>query len=207
MNRREVLGLLALTPLTTALHWSPEAVSRARAAAARARANPADLELKFFTPQEFETVKALADLIIPKDERSGSATEAAAPEFIDYILSEYPDNQVAVRGGLAWLDNEMRERTGGKAFIAATPAQQTALLDDLAYPAKAKPEYSHGVEFFNRFRDMTAAGFFSSAMGWRDLQYIGNVFNPGWNGCPPAANAKLGVSQDLMSTFVRPEKD
>jgi gluconate 2-dehydrogenase gamma chain len=196
MNRREVLGLLALTPLTTALHWSPEAVSRAKAVAASARQNPADFELKFFTPQEFETVKTLADLIIPKDERSGSATEAAAPEFIDYILSEYPDNQVAVRGGLAWIDNEMRERTGGKAFIAATPAQQTALLDDLAYPAKARPEHSHGVEFFNRFRDMTASAFFSSKMGVADLQYTGNTFVTQWDGCPPAALAKLGVKYE-----------
>jgi gluconate 2-dehydrogenase gamma chain len=196
MNRREVLGLLALTPLSTALHWSPEAVSRAKAVAASARQNPADFELKFFTPQEFETVKTLADLIIPKDERSGSATEAAAPEFIDYILSEYPDNQVAVRGGLAWIDNEMRERTGGKAFIAATPAQQTALLDDLAYPAKARPEHSHGVEFFNRFRDMTASAFFSSKMGVADLQYTGNTFVTQWDGCPPAALAKLGVKYE-----------
>ena len=193
MNRREILGLLALTPLTTALNWSPEAVSRAKAVASRARQSPADFELKFFTPQEFETVKALADLIIPKDERSGSATEAGAPEFIDYILSEYPDNQVAVRGGLAWLDNEMRERTGGMAFIAATPAQRTALLDDIAYPTKARPEYSHGVEFFTRFRDMTASAFFSSKMGVADLQYMGNTFLTQWDGCPPAALAKLGV--------------
>ena len=97
MNRREILGLLALTPLTTALNWSPEAVSRAKAVAAHALAKPDDFDLKFFTPEEFETVKALADLIIPKDERSGSATEAGAPEFIDYILSEYHDNQIAVR--------------------------------------------------------------------------------------------------------------
>jgi gluconate 2-dehydrogenase gamma chain len=196
MNRREILGLLAITPLTTALNWSPEAVSRAKAVAARARQSPADVELKFFTPQEFETVKVLADLIIPKDERSGSATEAAAPEFIDYILSEYPDNQVAVRGGLAWMDNEMRERTGGKAFIAATAAQQTALLDDIAYPAKARPELSHGVEFFNRFRDMTASAFFSSKMGVADLQYRGNTFVTQWDGCPPAALAKLGVKYE-----------
>jgi hypothetical protein len=193
MNRREILGLLALTPLTTALNWSPEAVERARSVAARARQNPADVELKFFTPREFETVKALSDLIIPKDERSGSATEAGAPEFMDFILSVYTDNQVSVRGGLAWLDTEMRERTGGKDFIAATPAQQTALLDDIAYPARARPELSHGVEFFTRFRDMTASAFFSSKMGVADLQYLGNTFVTQWDGCPPAALAKLGV--------------
>ena len=134
----------------------------------------------------------LADLIIPKDERSGSATEAGAPEFIDYILSEYPDNQVAVRGGLAWLNNEMQDRFG-KTFVTATAAEQTTLLDDIAYPARARPELSHGVEFFNRFRDMTASAFFSSRMGVDDLQYKGNTFITEWQGCPPAALAKLGV--------------
>ncbi len=192
MKRRDLLGILAAVPLTTALNWSPDAVARARAAAVRAQASPAPADLKFFTPQEFETVRVLGDLIIPRDERSGSASDAAAPEFIDYILSEYPDNQVAVRGGLAWMDNEMRRRTG-KAFGSATPAEQTALLDDLAYPAKAKPELSHGVEFFTRFRDMTASAFFSSKLGVADLQYRGNTFVTEWNGCPPEALAKLGV--------------
>jgi gluconate 2-dehydrogenase gamma chain len=192
MNRREVLGLLALTPLTTALNWSPEAMSRARAVAARVLTREAPYELKFFTAQEFETVKVLADLIIPRDERSGSATDAAAPEFIDYILSEYPDNQVAVRGGLAWIDNESRERFG-KNFVTAAAAEQTALLNDIAFPARARPELSHGVEFFNRFRDMTASAFFSSKLGVADLQYMGNTFVTEWNGCPPAALAKLGV--------------
>jgi hypothetical protein len=64
---------------------------------------------------------------------------------------------------------------------------------------------SHGVAFFNRMRDMTASGFFSSQMGWKDLQYVGNVANPGYNGCPPAALEKLGVSYDLMDTRVPPQ--
>ena len=53
---------------------------------------------------------------------------------------------------------------------------------------------SQGVAFFNRFRDLTASGFFSSEMGWKDVRFVGNVFNPGWNGCPPEAMTKLGVS-------------
>ena len=73
-------------------------------------------------------------------------------------------------------------------------------------PAKAKPEMIYGVTFFNRFRDMTASGFFSSAIGFQDLQYQGNVFNPGYDGCPPAALQKLGVSYDLMQTRVKPQE-
>jgi len=79
------------------------------------------------------------------------------------------------------------------------------VLDDIAWPAKARPEMSHGVAFFNHFRDLTASGFFSSEMGWKDVRYVGNTFNPTWNGCPPEAMAKLGVSQDVMKTRVRVE--
>jgi hypothetical protein len=106
-----------------------------------------------------------------------------------------------MRGGLAWIDNESRSRFS-KTFVGATDAQRRMILDDIAWPAKARPEMSHGVAFFTRFRDLTASGFFSTAMGWRDVQYMGNVFNPNWDGCPPAAMAKLGVSQDVMQSRV-----
>ena len=52
---------------------------------------------------------------------------------------------------------------------------------------------------------MVASGFFSSAIGWKDLQYQGNVFNPTWQGCPQAALDKLKVSYDLMTTRVAPQ--
>jgi len=162
---------------------------------------------KFFNKHEWATVALLADYIIPRDERSGSATDAKVPEYMDFLLAEKdanPSTQVAFHGGLAWLDTECRKRFQ-KTFITATDKQRREVLDDIAYPQKAKPEMSYGVNFFNRFRDMTASGFFSSAIGWKDLQYIGNVFNPGYDGCPPAALEKLGVSYDLMQTRVSPQ--
>jgi hypothetical protein len=151
---------------------------------------------KFFVPHEWRTVRLLADIIIPKDERSGSATDAKAPEFVDFMLMDKEtgeSSRVQMRGGLAWLDNEMRSRFG-VSFIDATDAQRHAVLDDIAWPKKAKPELAAGVSFFNRFRSNIGAAFFSSQMGWQDLRYMGNVFNPNWNGCPPAATQKLGVS-------------
>jgi hypothetical protein len=163
---------------------------------------------RFFNAHEWATVSMLADYVIPRDERSGSATDAKVPEYMDFLLSEKDANvntQIAFHGGLAWIDNECRKRFQ-KTFIASTDAQRRQVLDDIAYPQKAKPEMSYGVTFFNRFRDMTASGFFSSAIGWQDLQYKGNVFNPGYDGCPPAALDKLGVSYDLMQTRVSPQE-
>ena len=103
-------------------------------------------------------------------------------------------SQINVRGGLAWLDNECAHRFGaGKTFLSATDAQRRQVLDDIAWPARAKPELSHGVAFFTRMRDMTASGFYSSKMGIQDLRYMGNVPMAKWDGCPPEVIAKLGV--------------
>ena len=204
LTRRDALIILGTAPVAAALggQQTKQAPAQPVAAAAQA-AGP-----KFFNQHEWKTVHVLADYIIPKDDRSGSASDAKVPEYIDYLLAEKDANvntQIAIRGGLGWLDTECRKRFQ-KTFIDASDAQRKQILDDIAYPGKAKPEMSYGVTFFNRFRDMTASGFFSSAIGWQDLQYQGNVFNPKYDGCPPAALQKLGVSYDLMQTRVKPQE-
>jgi hypothetical protein len=114
------------------------------------------------------------------------------------------DTRTAVRGGLHWLDRESRGRFG-VAYASAAPAQRHQILDDIAWSAKVRPDLSQGAAFFARFRDLVAAGFFSSPVGWEDLRYQGNVFNPGWHGCPDAALKKLGVSYAVMDTRVPPQ--
>ena len=159
---------------------------------------PAPARPAFFTQREMRTVRVLADDVIPRDERSGSATDAKVPEFMDFNLSveETPrETRVAWRGGLRWIDTESRRRFG-VAYASATPAQRHQILDDIAWADRARPEMRHGAAFFARFRDMAAAGFFSSAVGFRDLQYMGNTFVPEWKGCPEAALRKLGVSYE-----------
>src|SRR5438876_3055408 len=192
MNRREVIGMLAAAPLAAAFRWTPESVREASARAREALARGISYEPKQFTPHEWDTVRLLVDLIIPKDERSGSATEAGVPEFMDFMLGDDTDLQTPVRGGLAWLDHECDDRYG-KTFVACADAERTAVLDDIAWPKKAKPEHSAGVAFFNSFRDFTASGFFSSKLGVQDLRYMGNTFVAEWKGCPPEALDKLGV--------------
>src|SRR5687767_6837889 len=202
MDRRNAVKAMALMPF--AISWDLTAPQIERAARVFESPSVAPYAPQFFTAAEWLTVTMLADYVIPRDARSGSATDAKVPEYMDWLMADKEASEttrVAMRGGLAWLDLETSERFG-KTFVASTDPQRRQVLDDIAWPKKARPEMSQGVAFFNRFRDLTAGGFFSSEMGWKDVRYVGNVFNPGWSGCPPAALAKLGVTGDEMKTRI-----
>ena len=145
----------------------------------------------FFDAHEMATITLLADIIIPKDEHSGSATDAGAPAFIEFIVKDEPQHQLPMRGGLRWLDMECLGRFE-KDFLGCTPDQRLAVLSDIAYPFTAKPAMQPGVAFFNKMRDLTAIGFFTSKMGIDDLGYKGNT--PGqWTGVPPEVLKKYGL--------------
>jgi len=191
LTRREALQTVAAT--VGALTWTAADVRRAVAAMRAAPAAP--FQPAFFTEPEWQTVRVLVDLILPRDARSGSATDAGVPEFMDFIIQENEGMQTPVRGGLAWLDTECRERFA-RAFLECDDAERRAVLDDVAWPDTARPELSHGVAFFSRFRDLTASGFWSSEMGTRDLRYMGNTAVAEWTGCPPAQLRRLGVRYD-----------
>jgi hypothetical protein len=196
MSRRDAVQLLASLPVAAFLKWPTAEQGRIRSlvdGALRAAAEGTPFAPKFFTPAEYRTVGILADMIIPRDERSGSATDAGVPEFMDFTMTDRPTSQKWMRDGLAWLDAQSTSRFG-KPFGEASAAQRETILNDIAWPARAPAAMADGVSFFNRFRDLTSTGFWSSEIGVKDLKYMGNVFVPEWNGCPPAALQKLGVS-------------
>ena len=207
MNRRESLKALGITSLSTAVLVeackdktnSKEAVT---AGPATNHANPDRLpneverdkameKEKFFTTAELSTITVLADIIIPKDEKSGSASDAGVPAFIEFIVKDMPDHQVPMRGGLRWLDITCLKRYE-KSFVDCSKEQQLQLIDEIAYPALAKPEMQQGVTFFNRMRSLTAGGFFSSKMGMEDIGYMGNRPNR-WEGVPADDIKKYGL--------------
>lgn len=193
MDRRDLLRLLAAAPIPALLPWSAATVERARQTALEAAANQAGYAPVFFSEDEWATVRLLADLIIPRDARSGSASDAGVPEFLDSLLADGSETeQTGIRGGLAWLDRECRERYGA-GFTAIATAPRAELLDAIAWPAQAAPALSQGVRFFSRFRDLVAAGFWSSRMGVEDLGYQGNTFVTEWQGCPPEQLRRYGV--------------
>ncbi len=137
---------------------------------------------KFFTAHEMATITFLADIIIPRDEKSGSASEAKVPEFIEFIVKDMPAHQVPMQGGLKWLDMQCYNRYKAP-FIECSSEQQIEMVSDIAYPEKVKPGMEPGVSFFTRMRDLTASGFFTSEMGIKDLGYVGNTPNK-WEGVP-----------------------
>ncbi|MEO7890317.1 MAG: gluconate 2-dehydrogenase subunit 3 family protein [Vicinamibacterales bacterium] len=200
MDRRQALRVLGGTPAAAlAFTWTAEEASAAAAQATQARAQAAarrqPYRPRFFTASEYATVVALADTIIPRDARSGSASDAGAPEFIDYIVAEQPARQTAMRGGLVWLDSECRRRFD-KTFVSCAVGERGQVLDDIAWPARARRELSHGVQFFTTMRDLVATGFWSSRIGVDDIGYLGNRPVGEWPGAPAAVLLKLGVSYE-----------
>lgn len=194
MNRRESLKAIGLTALsTTVLVSACKQETKTDTNTAEGASEPGreqwetdrNQKLKaetFFTKHEMATITVLVDIIIPKDNVSGSATDAKVPEFIEFIVKDIPEHQVPLRGGLKWLDIQSFTRFE-KSFIESSPKEQIAIIDDIAYPNKAKPEMQAGVAFFNRMRSLTASGFYTTEIGVKDLGYVGNTPNQ-WDGVP-----------------------
>ena len=208
MDRRKYLKTLAVGTLSTgvlldscapaAKELSPEELVKSEGGPSRLPEEIAHFKKisaeKFFDDHEMKTISILSDIIIPKDGVSGSATDAKVPEFIEFIVKDIPRHQVPMRGGLKWLDLQSFKRNE-KSFSDCTPQQQIALVDEIAWPEKAKPEMQQGVAFFNLMRDLTATGFFTSEIGIKDLGYAGNRPNQ-WNGVPQEVLDQYGVKYD-----------
>jgi hypothetical protein len=199
ITRRNLLTMIAATPVTAQLAkatpQAEQAHDHGQPTPARSGEEPSPYQPRFFTADEYATVTLLADLVLPADERSGSASDAGVPEFVDFMMIDQPVRQVGMRGGLAWLDAECRRRFE-RSFADCTEAERTAVLDDISWPARARHELSQGVAFFSAFRDLVATGFWTSRIGIEDLQYQGNTFVAEWKGCPDAALQRLGVAYE-----------
>ena len=188
IDRRKALKLMAAA---SAVALNPASISWARSKATEA-IEQGNFVPAFFSDHEHATVRVLVDFIIPADDRSGSATDVGVPEFMDFMMTDQPGSQGWMRGGLAWLDIECRQRFD-TSFLDATEAQQVEMLDAIAWPDQADDDMSHGVTFFNRFRDLTSSGFWTTEVGITDLQYTGNRVVPTWTGCPEDAERHVGV--------------
>lgn len=191
VSRRDVLKSIALGSAASsvlrvipiqAAEYAHHMIAAEKSAAAPAKAYTP----KFFPPHQYKTLQALCQSIIPPDQDSGGAIEAGAPEFIDLLTSENKDYQVALGGGLQWLDNTCSDRYG-KAYLDCSAEQQKEILDLIAYRrnARSDPSLSQGIEFFSFLRNMTSDGFFSSEIGIKYLGYIGSTFLKEFPGCPP----------------------
>lgn len=173
-------SVLQLIPARAAV-LAHEMIRGERSASATGTYSP-----KFFSAHQYQTLLALCDSIIPKDEVSGGAVEAGAPEFVDLLTSENEEYQSIFGGGLMWLDNLCTDRYQ-HTFLECTSQQQREMLDLIAYRKNAveNPVLSQGIAFFAKLRSMTCDGFYTSKIGIEDLKYIGNTALASFPGCPP----------------------
>lgn len=195
LNRRD---LLKVVTLASGAALAPELAGRSAAAAPPAIPQGAPAAAAHYTPKamnahEWKTLRLLADYIVPADDRSGSATQAGVPELIDEFAAARGELRTQLLGGIAWLDAESN-RAYGKDFVACAAAEQTQMLDRIAWPARATEADANGVAFFNRLRDAVMGGFYSSKMGIEDLRYMGNKMVEEWVGCPESCLEALDVN-------------
>jgi gluconate 2-dehydrogenase gamma chain len=138
-------------------------------AAAPARADA--LPCAFFTPREWLTASALAEMVIPACARSPGACDAGVPAFLDGLMTAAEESaRTRMRLGLAWLDAVARRRTG-RPFADAERDARAALLDEIAWLGRAPAAMLQGARFFDWFRDLVALGFWTSPAGLADLGY------------------------------------
>jgi gluconate 2-dehydrogenase gamma chain len=172
ITRREVLHRLALTIAaagTVDRLAAQEAHRMVRQAAITAGGRYA---AKALSPHEFVTLQRLTDLIIPAENDKPGAAQADVAAWIDTLLSVNPELRARYSSGLAWIDQTMAGR-GAADFVTATAAEQTDLLDLIAYQRNRSEALNPGIDFFILARRMTADGFYTSPVGMRDV-YLGN---------------------------------
>jgi hypothetical protein len=145
---------------------------------------------KFFTAHQYASLAVICDSIIPRDGHSGGAVQAGAPEFIDLLTSENKAYQTILVHGLDWLDAYCN-KSFGKTLVDCDADQRKQVFDLIAFRQSAVEDSSMGpgVEFFAFTRRLTTDAFYTSEIGIKDLQYIGNTFLPDFPGCPPVPDS------------------
>ena len=213
MDRRQALKVIAIAAATPTLvsckpsEEAPEALlASASTSNPKARGDAWDPDLlaptvlweRSLTSDELQSLAVLCDVIIPADDRSQSASQLGAHDFIDeWVSAPYEANQsdkIVVREGLVWLDSEAVRRFGeATRFRDLAPDQRIAICDEICYLPNARPELEAAALFFDKVRDLTSTAFWTTPEGMEDLQYVGNVPLPRWDPPPLEVLRHIGL--------------
>lgn len=205
VDRRTALKWMATAAATAAVQ--PH-LGRAQAALPAARGYgldpilnktyaPGDVWPLTFTPAQRRAAMALCAVIIPREGRVPGAAELGVHDFIDeWISAPYPEqrkDRQPILDGLAWIDAEAQRRFG-RDFADLDAGQATAICDDICHAPDARPALQAGAQFFARFRNLCAGGFYSTPEGMKDVGYVGNTPQIEYLGPPPEVLRKLGLA-------------
>lgn len=129
-------------------------------------ARQANYQPSYFSPSEYRTIDVLTGLIIPKDESPG-AQEAGVSEFIDFMAAHGEKQiQQPMRDGLRWLDSAANQ-THGSSFTGLSSDQQAEILKRMSQ------RNAGGHAFFRLIRRYTVMGYYTSAIGMKELDFPG----------------------------------
>lgn len=148
---------------------------------------------QFFKDNELETIRTLANLILPPNE-NGTIEQAGVVEFIEFMTKDVPEFQVKIRGGLMWLNNHCNTKYN-TVFVNCTEYQQKEVLDSIAFPNPEAVEQVQEVQFFSLMRNLVLTGYFTSEVGIKELDYKGNTPN-NWDGVPQEVLDEHGLSYE-----------
>ena len=213
IDRRQALKVMAIAAATPALvsckpdeEASEILMTPASTSNPKARGDAWDPDLlaptvlweRSLTSDELQSLAVLCDVIIPADERSQSASQLGAHDFIDeWVSAPYEANRsdkIVVREGLVWLDSEADRRFGeATRFRDLAPDQRIAICDEICYLPNARPELEAAALFFDKVRDLTSTAFWTTPEGMEDLQYVGNVPLPRWDPPPLEVLRHIGL--------------
>jgi len=168
IQRREVLRILGTAAAAATFPgFSKWGFACGHVGNAAVPIRPASYQPVFFNAEEYAMVERLTEMIIPSDETLG-ANEAGVAEFIDFMVASDTEVQYPFRMGLAWL-NAHSESSASKKFLELSGEQQNSLLEPLGFKSKARPGEEDGRKFFALVREYTVTGFYTSEIGFKEL--------------------------------------
>jgi gluconate 2-dehydrogenase gamma chain len=183
VQRREILRIMAIAAAAASFPgFTKWTFAGSHPPIGALQIKPANYKLQFFSADEYALVERLADLIIPSDGTPG-AREAGVAEFVDHMIAHDRDQQYKYRTGLTWL-NAHSEQSLGQPFLKLSQDLQISLLGPLAYKAKYRPGEEDGREFFRSIKEMTAMGFYTSEIGYKELDNPALKFYADSPACP-----------------------
>jgi hypothetical protein len=183
LERREILRVLVLAAGASGMpgfsRWS---FACGHGTEPPLQVRPTHYTPRFFSPDEYEAIEILSDLILPSDGTPG-ARDAGVSEFIDFMAWSDPGVQYRFRYGLSWLDAHARA-SGARDFRSLSAEGRTALLRPLAETTPADAALDEGRGFFTLVREYTLMGFYTSRIGLEHLGYPGLQIYTELPGCP-----------------------
>jgi gluconate 2-dehydrogenase gamma chain len=183
VQRREILRILGTAAVAAQFPgFSKWAFACGHVGNAAVQIKPVEYHPQFFTTAEYAMVERLSEMIIPSDNTPG-AKEAGVAEFVDFMVANDPEVQYAFRTGLTWL-NAHSERAQGKRFVELTSELQATVLEPLAFKDKARPGEEDGRKFFRLMREFTVTGFYTSQIGFKELDNPALKFYTESPACP-----------------------